>query len=171
MIASSRATRLASLALLSATLAGSVALARAQEAPSPGGTVPSVLGLSLSEPSGFSRTSAARRSSIYTSRIRAEVTATDAPTRLSIADGEATAARRRGHLVRGASILPAPLRAAASGGAYKSLDARVAAPLKRWREPVARARATIRLRQAVRGAATPRNYHKLLLVTITAAGP
>ncbi len=171
MIVPARA-RWAALALLSAALLASAAVALAEEgAPSPGGSVPSVLGLSLSEPSGFSRTSAARRSSVYTSLIRAEVTATDAPTRLSIADGEATAARRRGHLVRGASILPAPLWAAASGGAYKSLDAAVAAPLERWSRPVARARATIRLRQAVRGAAALRNYHKLLLVTITAAGP
>lgn len=170
MIVPARARR-ASAALVSVALAGA-AVAHAQEGPSVGGSVPSVLGLSLSEPSGFSRSAAGHAESVYTSIVRVEVTATDAPTRLSIADGEVAAGARHGRLVRGRSILSPPLRAAANHGAYNSLDATVDPVLEQWNEPVAHATATIRLRQAVRGAPpTLRDYHKLLLVTITAAGP
>lgn len=166
MTASGRATRLASLALLTATLAGSCVLARAQAAPPvPGGAVPSVLSLSLSEPSRF-----VRRGSAYVSIIRAEVTATDAPTRLSLADGEAGSGRRRGHLASGKSILAAPLRAA-SGGPFRSLDARVAPSLTQWRKPVSHAAAQIRLRQVAPSRRALRNHRKLLLVTLMAAGP
>ncbi len=169
MIASARARR-ASLALAAAVFTAALALAaltaRAEETPVPGGTVPSVLGLSLSEPSGFRR-----HGSVYTSVVRAEVTSTDTPAQLSVADGEVTAGPRLGHLVRGASILSPALRARADGGPYRSLDAALTAPLMRWSEPVARAATKIRLRQVAPDARALHGYHKLLLITLTVAGP
>jgi len=79
--------RLASLALLTALLAGSCALARADGSPPVGGEVPSTLELSLGEPSAFRRMGAARRGDVYTATLPAEVTATDAPTSLSVSGG------------------------------------------------------------------------------------
>jgi hypothetical protein len=167
--------RTAAPAVLIATLAALAGAggAHAQEGTSVGGTVTSTLGLSLGEPSPLTRThTGRRRRSLYTASVPVEVTATDTPTRLSIADGEASAGRRLGCLVRGRSILAAPLRAAADHGHYRSLHARVDPVLEQWREPVSLAAATIRLRQSARGAAsTLRSYHKLLLVTVTAGGP
>jgi hypothetical protein len=158
--------RLAPLALACAVLAGSCALARAQGSPVPGGTVPSTLALSLSEPSAFRRHGA-----LYTATIRAEATATDTPSKLSLADGEVTGGPRLGHLVRGSRILSPALRAAAGGGPVRSLDAPVPLPLESWGEPLAGTEAKIRLRQSAPGAHTLRGYGKLLLVTLTAAGP
>jgi hypothetical protein len=165
--------RRAALALAVAVLAASLALAalaRGQGSPTPGGTVPSVLALSLSEPSGFRRAGAAGRGSAYTSVIHAEVTATDTPARLGLADGEAGAGRRRGHMVRGSSILSPALQAAADGGFYRSLDA-ASAPLRSWVEPVTGGKEKIRLRQVAPNARVLRSHHKLLLVTLTAGGP
>ena len=96
MIVPARA-RSASLALVSSVALASTAAAHAQEGPRVGGSVPSVLALSLSEPSAFSRSVAGHGESVYTSLISVEVTATEAPTRLTVADGEAIAGRRRGH--------------------------------------------------------------------------
>jgi hypothetical protein len=75
-----------------------------------GGTVESTLALSLGEPSPFSRVRGGHKESVYDATIAAEVTATDAPVRLSLADGEAISGARRGHMVRGRSILAVALR-------------------------------------------------------------
>jgi hypothetical protein len=154
-----------------ATFAGAN-VAHAEE-PTVGGSVESTLGLSLGEPSPFVRVSAGHRKSVYDATIAVEVTATDAPVRLSLADGEAISGARRGHLVRGRSSLTVALRAAAGHGSFRSLDASVDPVLEQWGEPVSLEGATIRLRQVVRGAHQPPigGYHKLLLVTVTAAGP
>ena len=76
------------LAALAATLA-LAALARAGGPPVPGGQVPSTIALSLGEPSPFTRTGTAHGQPLFTATLRAEVTATDAPSRLSLDDGEA----------------------------------------------------------------------------------
>jgi hypothetical protein len=165
--APARRTALA-LAVLLLTLALAALGARAQGPPVPGGTVPSTLALSLSEASAFKRTG---HSGLYTATIRAEVTATDAPTRLSIADGEASAGPRHGHLASGASVLAAPLQAAADGGPYRSLDAPRAPLLGQWDQPLAATTTRIRLRQAAPSAAALHNHRKLLLITLSAAGP
>ena len=159
-------------ALVALALAGA-GVAHAEDGSSVGGSVPSVLALSLKGASGLARAQGDRGRALYTSVVAVEVTATDAHARLSVADGEAVVGRRRGHLVRAGSILPAPLRAAADGGAYRSLDVAIDPPLARWREPVASARTTIRLRQVAAGDTLPalRSYRKLLLVTISAPGP
>jgi len=76
----------AALAAALCVLAASLALAAIAEGfPTPGGTVPSTLALSLSEPSPFRRVGrTAAGENVYVSTIGAEVTATDTPTRLSL---------------------------------------------------------------------------------------
>jgi len=168
-------SRVAGLGLIAALVVAlaSATAAHAEEGTSIGGTVESTLGLSVGEPSAFTRSGASPRGRVFTAFIPIEVTATEGPTWLSIADGEAFAGRHRGRLVRGASTLAIPLRAAAGNGPYRSLDATVDPELEGWGQPVSLEAATIRLRQTVRGRAprTLSGYHKLLLVTITAAGP
>jgi hypothetical protein len=161
------------LAAMAATAAFAGANVAHAEEPTVGGTVESTLALSLGEPSPFARVHAGHKRSVYDATIPVEVTATDAPVRLSLADGEAISGARRGHLVRGRSSLAVALRAAAGSGSFRSLDASVDPMLEQWEEPVSLEAATIRLRQTVRGAHQPPigDYHKLLLVTVTAAGP
>jgi hypothetical protein len=161
---------LAAVAVM-ATLAGAN-VAQAEE-PTVGGTVESTLALSLGEPSLFRSVRTGHKRSVYDATIPVEVTATDAPVRLSLADGEAISGARRGHLVQGHSIVAIALRAAAGRGRFRSLDASVDPVLEQWGEPVSLKGATIRLRQTVGGAHQPPigGYHKLLLVTVTAAGP
>lgn len=166
--------RAGALSLAVAVLAASlvlVALSPAQDSPVPGGAVPSTLSLSLSQPSPFRRAGTAGRGSVYTSVIHAEVTATDVPARLSLADGEVTRGPRLGHLVRGSSILSPALRAQAGAGAFRSLEATPPLQLKRWGQPLSGTAMKIRLRQEAPDARALRNRHKLLLVTLTAGGP
>ncbi|MFZ2114259.1 MAG: hypothetical protein WAU77_11105 [Solirubrobacteraceae bacterium] len=169
------ATRLGALALLVAALAmlGGAPAAPAEGGTPVGGTVESTLALSLGEPSTFTRVSAGHRQSVYDATIPVEVTATDAPIRLSLADGEAISGARRGRLVRGRSKLAIALQAATGRGGFHSLDASVDSVLEQWGEPVSLEEAKIRLRQTMRGTHQPPigDYHKLLLVTVTAAGP
>ncbi len=169
------ATRLGTLALLVAALAvlGGAPTALAEPGTPVGGTVESTLALSLGEPSLFASVRAGHRRSVYDATIPVEVTATDAPVKLSLADGEAISGARRGHLVRGDSSVAIALQAAAGRGRFHSLDTSVDPVLEQWGEPVSAEEATIRLRQVVHGAHQPpiRGYHKLLLVTVTVAGP
>jgi hypothetical protein len=144
-----------------------------------GGSVRSVLSLSVSQPSGFTRAGGGgagsggkRRGRLYTATIQLAVTATEAPTRLSLADGEATGGARHGHLIAGGRVLSPALEASAGRGPYRSLASRVDPQLGQSSEPLAEQPQTIRLRQAYRGGASNlRRYHKLLLVTVTAGGP
>jgi hypothetical protein len=167
-------TRAGTPSLACAVLAASLllaSLARAQSSPVPGGTVPSTLSLSLGRPSPFRRAGPAGRGSVYTSVIRAQVTATDTPVQLSLVDGEVTRGPRLGHMAGGSSVLSSALEAQAGGGAYRSLDAAPPPQLKRWGRPLAGTTTKIRLRQVAPGARALRNHHKLLLVTLTAGGP
>lgn len=117
------------LALLSAqAVAG--APARGQS-PAPGGQVPSTLALSLGEPSPFTRAGPG----LFTAKLRAEVTATDTPTKLSLGTGE------------------------------------TAAMLRRWRQPVAGARARVTLRREVPDRRVLHSRGGLVWVTLTAGGP
>jgi hypothetical protein len=116
------------LAALAATLT-LAALARAGEPPVAGGEVPSTLSLALGDPSPFTRSGPG----LFTATLRAVVTSTVAPVRLSL--GEA------------------------------------AAPLRRWREPVSHAPATIHLRRSAPAARALRRHGGLLWVTLTAGGP
>lgn len=150
-----------------AALAG--ARASAQEPPPDGGTrvggsVPSYLELALTAPRAARFPSAA---GVHELTIRADVTASDAPTLLSVADGDATAGPRRGHLGR----LARPLEAAVGTSAFQSLDASVDPLLARWGRPVTHTAATVRLRQRIDGRAGRASYRKLLLVTIAPDSP
>lgn len=166
-------SRSAAPMLAAAVLIASLALptmASSEGSPTPGGTVPSTLALSLSEPSPFRRIG---RSDFFTTTIRARVTATDLPTRLSIVDGEVTAGRRLGHMASRHSILSPPLEATAGPGPgpFRLLDTVIPPPLRIWRRPLSGENVKIRLRQKAPDARALRNHHKLLLVTLTAGGP
>ncbi len=157
-----------------AAFALAAAVAAHAEGPEVGGSVPSVLSLSLSQPSGFTAAGAARkgpRGRLYVTTIGLSVTSTEMPTRLSITDGEALHGGR-GRLLNGKRSLSSPLEAAAGRGPYYSLDSGVDPQLREWSEPIANQEASIHLRQAYRGSARSlRRFHKLLLVTVTAGGP
>lgn len=169
------ATRLRTPALFVTALAvlGGAPAALAEAGTPVGGTVESTLALSLGESSPFARVSAGRGRSVYDATVPVEVTATDAPVRLSLADGEAISGARRGHLVRGHSTLAIALQAATGRGRFRSLDASVDPVLEQWGEPLSLEGAKIRLLQTVPGTRQPPigGYHKLLLVTVTVAGP
>lgn len=171
-LASRLRARLTPLALLALALAGGM-VADAQGGPVVGGEVPSVLSLSLGQPSGFVRTRAGGgEEALYTARLQVAVTATEVPVSLSLADGEAIAGACDGHLVDSGRILSPALQAAVGHGSYSSLDAGVAPVLRQWRRPLADRPASIRLRQAFSGGAGElARYHKTLLVTVTVAGP
>lgn len=166
------------LAAAASAAAAAVALAAAlpahAQAPEIGGSVPSVLSLSLGQPSGFRAAGGGQggRGRLYVATVQVSLTATEMPTRLSVLDGEALGGARRGHLVAGRRSLPAALEAAVGHGPYRSLDSGVGLPLKQWDEPLAGQAASIHLRQAYSGSAQSlRRFHKLLLVTVTTGGP
>lgn len=145
------------------------------EGPEVGGSVPSVLSLSLSQSSGFTAAGGGRRGPhgrLYVATIGLSVTSTEMPTRLSITDGEALRGASRGHLLKGKRSLSPALEAAAGHGRYHSLENGVDPQLKQWSEPIANQAASIHLLQAYRGSAQSlSHFHKLLLVTVTAGGP
>jgi hypothetical protein len=167
-----RASRVRAI-LLGATLAlAPPAAARAQD-PADGGTqvggsVPSYLELILSKPgTAFTTFPKAR---IYSTRFEAMVTATDAPTLLTLADGDATAGARLGHRASGSRRLPLPLEASAGQAAFRRLNSATDPLLARWNDAVTRRKATVRLRQKVRRRVSGA-YHKVVLVTLSPATP
>ena len=133
-----------------------------------GCTVPSYLELILTAPSASFATFAKPRT--YSTSFKAMITATDKPTLLSLADGDATSGPRLGHMASGAERLPLPLEAAAGTAAFQGLDASIDPLLARFNDAVTRRAATIRLRQKVRTKA-PGTYHKIVLVTLSSQTP
>jgi hypothetical protein len=171
--APARTRRACAVSAVAAFALIAVVTARAQ-APEVGGSVPSVLSLSLSQPSGFAAARGGRgpHGRLYVATIGLSVTSTEMPTRLSISDGEALGGARRGHLLRGERSLSPALEAAAGHGPYRSLDSRVDPQLRQWSEPISSQATSVHLRQAYRGSAhSLLRFHKLLLVTVTAGGP
>jgi hypothetical protein len=162
--------------LLGAALAAAVAptaTARAQTPPVDGGTgivglVPSYLELILGTPtSSFASFGKART---YTSSFEAMVTATDKPTLLTLADGDATSGSRLGRLMSGSHAMPQPLEATVGKAAFQGLDASIDPLLATYKSAVSRQATTVRLRQKVRGKATG-TYHKIILVTLSSQTP
>jgi hypothetical protein len=133
-----------------------------------GGVAPSFLELILTQPAkGFAAFS---KSKSYEMSFDASATATDSPTQLSIADGDATSGSKLGHISVGAKRLPSPLEATVGKAAFQPLDGSVDPLLNRWSEQATRAKATVKLRQKVKGKATG-TYRKLVLVTLSTETP
>ncbi|MDA0162924.1 hypothetical protein OM076_21810 [Solirubrobacter ginsenosidimutans] len=133
-----------------------------------GGDVHSFMELSLTQPAqGFA---AFARAKSYEMSIVARATATDAPSSLSIADGDVVSGSKAGHLTIGAKRLSAPLEAAVGKGAFMPLGSSVDPLLVRWSSITARATATVKLRQRVTAKRTG-SYRKLVLVTLSSETP
>jgi hypothetical protein len=167
----------AALLLALAVLVAALVLARLvlvtpapAQSPVAGGTVPSTFALSLSEPSHFRRIG---RSDFFGTTIRARITATDVPVKLSVVDGEVSGGRRLGHMASRNSILSQPLEVTVGPGLgpFHSLDDVLPRPLRTWRRPLSSENAKIRLRQKAPNGRAVRNHGKLLLVTLTVGGP
>ena len=133
-----------------------------------GGSVPSFLELILTQPSkGFAAFS---KTKSYEMSFDAQVTATDAPTLLTLADGDATSGSKLGHISVGSKRLAAPLEAAVGRSPFQPLDNAVDPLLAKWTESATRLKSTVKLRQKVTGKATG-NYRKVLLVTLSTETP
>ena len=133
-----------------------------------GGEVPSFLELILTQPAkGFAAFSKAKS---YEMTFKAQITATDSPTLLTLADGDATSGSKLGHISVGSKRLPSPLEAAVGKTAFQSLDSAVDPLLTRWSEAKTRAATTVKLRQKVTGKATG-SYRKVVLVTLSTETP
>jgi hypothetical protein len=133
-----------------------------------GGTVPSYLELILGKPTSSLATFKKLRT--YTSSVQVMVTATDRPTLLTLADGDAASGSRRGHLMSGAHRMPLPLEATIGRAAFQGLNASIDPLLATYSDAVTRRAATLRLRQKVQRKA-PGTYHKIILVTASSQTP
>jgi hypothetical protein len=133
-----------------------------------GGSVPSFLELILTQPSkGFAAFS---KTKSYEMSFDAQVTATDAPTLLTLADGDATSGSKLGHISVGSKRLAAPLEAAVGRSPFQPLDNAVDPLLAKWTESATRLKSTVKLRQKLTGKATV-YYRKVLLVTLSTETP
>jgi hypothetical protein len=133
-----------------------------------GGVAPSFLELILTQPAkGFASFAKAKS---YEMSFDAAATATDAPTLLSVADGDATSGSKLGHISVGTKRLPSPLEATVGKAAFQPLDGSVDPLLTKWGDVMTRAKATVKLRQKVTGKATG-TYRKLVLVTLSTETP
>jgi hypothetical protein len=156
-----------------AALAAPAAMAQTPPDPVSGGTniggsVPSFLELILTQPSkGFATFS---KSKSYEMSFDAQITATDAPTLLTLADGDATSGSKLGHISVGAKRLPDPLEATVGKAAFQSLDGTVDPLLTKWTQSATRTKVTVKLRQKVKGKATGK-FRKLLLTTVSTETP
>jgi hypothetical protein len=133
-----------------------------------GGSVPSFLELILNQPAkGFAAFAKAKN---YDMSFNAQITATDAPTLLTIADGDATSGAKLGHISVGSKRLPSPLEATVGKAAFQPLDGSVDPLLTKLSDSATRAKVTVKLRQKVTGKATG-TYRKLVLVTASTETP
>jgi hypothetical protein len=131
-----------------------------------GGSVPSYLELILGKPGTAFTTFPKVRT--YSTSFKVVVTATDSPTLLTLADGDATSGAKLGHLSSGARRLPLPLEASVGRSAFQALDADPL--LAHWNDAITRKPVTVKLRQKVRSR-TAGAYHKVLLVTASPQTP
>jgi hypothetical protein len=132
------------------------------------GKVPSSMELTLTQPAkGFAAFARART---YEMSIDALVTTTDAPSALSIADGDATSGSKAGHLTVGARRLASPLEATVGKAAFQPLGSATDPLLTRWSTITGRAKATVKLRQRVTAKSTGA-YRKLVLITLSTETP
>ena len=64
--------------------------------------------------------------------FNAQVTTTDSPTLLTLADGDATSGSKLGHISVGSKRLPSPLEATIGKAAFQGLDSSVDPLLTTW---------------------------------------
>jgi hypothetical protein len=133
-----------------------------------GGSVPSFLELILTQPSTAFASFA--KAKTYELSFVAQVTATDSPTLLTLADGEVTSGSKLGRLANGSKLLPLPLEARVGSAAFQSLGQPVDPLLTRWSDAGTRKPATVKLRQKVKKKASG-NYRKVILVTLSTEAP
>jgi hypothetical protein len=135
-----------------------------------GGTVSSFLELILTQPAkGFAAFS---KTKSYEMSFNATVITTDAPTLLTLADGDATRGSKLGFISVGSKRLPSPLEARVGKSAFQSLATSVDPVLTKWTDATGRAtgKTTVKLRQKVKGKSTG-SYRKLVLVTLSTETP
>ena len=133
-----------------------------------GATVPSMLELIITQPkSGLTTFTKAKT---YSSSFDVAVTTTDNAAQLSLADGEVASGSKRGRLAAGKKLLPLPLEARVGKSSFAALNAPVEPMLTSWSQPVARAKATVNLRQKVKARATS-SYRKVFFVTLSTDTP
>jgi hypothetical protein len=165
-------TMVAGIAL---AMAAAPAAAHAQAAPpvdgntNIGGSVSSELQLVLNQPvtGSLAKFSKAKK---YSLTLSARAIATDPGTTLSVVDGDATSGSKLGHMASGSKVLPLPLEASVGSAAFKPLDTSVDPLLEAWNTDPPNNPVTINLRQQVKKKASG-TYHKVILVTLSAATP
>jgi hypothetical protein len=134
-----------------------------------GGTVPSMLELSIDDPSGFSSFPAGPGE--HELVIPTRITSTANRALLMVVDGDLTTGRRLGHLASSASVLEEPLEARVGSDPFQPLDVSIDPVLAEF-GPVARERLRIRLRQRIDAGERPRGtYTKTLLITLSSTAP
>ncbi|MBE2316559.1 hypothetical protein DVA67_011270 [Solirubrobacter sp. CPCC 204708] len=131
--------------------------------------VPSVLELIITQPKSASFTTFPKART-YSTSFRVAVTTSDAAARLSLADGEVASGSKKGRLAAGRKLLPLPLEARVGKSPFAPLSTPVEPQLSRWNTAVARAQATVNLRQEIEKKASG-NYRKVLLVTLSSDTP
>jgi hypothetical protein len=114
-----------------------------------GGLVPSFLELILAQPT--TNLTTFPKAKTYTANFDVAVTTTDETAVLSLADGEVASGSKLGHLTSGAKALPLALEARVGKAAFQPLDTAVDPLLTKWSQASARAKATVNLRQKVKG--------------------
>jgi len=135
-----------------------------------GGAVPSVLGLTIDEPDGFTTFPAGPGE--HELAIRTRVTTTTNRATLSVVDGDLTSGRRMGRLSSNRSVLDRPLEARVGSDPFQPLDVSIDPVLAEFRGPVANERTTIRLRQRIEAGERPRGtYTKTLHITLSSTAP
>jgi hypothetical protein len=163
---------------IAAAAVGSVAVAApmaasAQTEPVNGGTtigatVPSMLELIITQPkTSFTKFSKAKT---YSTSFDVAVTTTDNLAQLTLADGEVTSGSKMGRLASGKKLLPLPLEARVGKSAFAPLNTPVESQLTRWTTAVARAKATVNVRQRVKAKASG-SYRKIVLATLSTDTP
>jgi hypothetical protein len=166
-----KSATLAGLVVLTATVLVCVQSAAAQPPGGGpihvGGTVPSFLGLGVTQPTGLGIFPHAATVHSYTTSFKAVVTSTDARAQLTVTDQG-----QYGHLTSGASVLAQPLEIAASGSRFVSLSAPNGVLLKRWTGPIAGQATVIHLLQRITSPpAVTGPYATALLITVASGTP
>jgi hypothetical protein len=135
-----------------------------------GGTVQSYMELILSQPATAGALASFPKAKTYSLSFDAKATATDAPTLLTLADGDVASGSKLGHLASGSKKLALPLEARVGSAAFQPLDATVDPLLTKWNQAMTRQDALVNLRQKVTGKVSG-TYRKVILVTLSAQTP